>query len=419
MNVSRQFEIVIVGGGIVGSTLALALSRAGVKTALIEKESPARYTLHQDYDLRVSAISLASEYLFRNLRVWDEVASARISPYKEMHVWNAAGSSALHFDSAELQQEHLGHIIENSLLQSVLLSHLQQEEQFELISPAEIELLETGAKSVAITLKNNVRLKAQLLIGADGADSSVRNMAAIDVDRWSYNQFGLVSTIATAMPHRGTAWQRFLPQGPIALLPLVDNHCSIVWTVPDEEARRLQNIDDNAFCKELTQASAGCLGDVVACGRRAAFPLKYQHAKSYVSQRLALVGDAAHVVHPLAGQGVNMGLLDAVELAQLLVSANSNKADLGSSKLLRRYARARRGENTAMGLAFDALNRIFSIQQQPLSSARDMGMNIVDRSTWLKRYFMQKATGLEQVFNKMAEDDYSEQGSLLTPPEFR
>ena len=420
MQRSQEFQIVVVGAGIAGSSLALALTKAGIKTALIERGPLANYCPGQDYDLRVSAISLASEYLFRNLEVWQQIESARCSPYREMQVWNATGDSTLHFNAAELQQTHLGCIVENNLLQSVLLSHLQQQTEFELINPAEIETISTGLKNVAIKLKNKLTLKAQLIIGADGANSSIREMAAIDIEQWPYRQSGVVTTIETAQHHGYTARQWFLPDGPIALLPLADGRCSIVWTVPKEKAEQLLKIDEQSFCKEVTQASANCLGEVIACEKRAAFPLQYQHAKSYIAPRLALVADAAHVVHPLAGQGINLGLLDVAELAQEIIVAVTDNRDPGSNKLLNRYARARRGENVVMGLAFDMLNRLFATQYQPIEFVRDLGLNIVDHFAWMKRFFMQKATGLEQAL-KTHQRSRSRQSalSLLSPPEFK
>ncbi|MBN1378856.1 MAG: UbiH/UbiF/VisC/COQ6 family ubiquinone biosynthesis hydroxylase [Gammaproteobacteria bacterium] len=397
MSAPRSFQVAIVGGGIVGSAIALILSRAGIQTALLEKNTILDNVAGQDYGLRVSAISLASEYLFRNLQIWDELAARRISPYRHMQVSDAAGSATLHFDAAEIQQPHLGHIIENDLLLAVILQRLRQQDAFKLISPVDIQAIDIGSRQVVLRLKQQPDIAVQLLIGADGADSMVRKISAIDISQWPYHQYGLVSVVRTAQAHLNTAWQRFLPGGPVAFLPLQDGTCSIVWSVPDEEAIRLKNLDEKEFCAALSEASGNILGEILSCGARAVFPLRYQHANKYAQERLVLIGDAAHVVHPLAGQGVNLGLLDVTELGQLLLAANARNTDLGTLKLLRRYERSRRSENTIMGLTFDALNRLFLADAEVVVTARNLGMSIVDHSQWLKRFFVQRATGLEQL----------------------
>jgi ubiquinone biosynthesis UbiH/UbiF/VisC/COQ6 family hydroxylase len=418
MRAAQQFQVAIIGGGIVGSALALVLSRAGIETALLEKNTPPKFKSGQDYGLRVSAVSLASEYLLRNLDAWHEIAAARVSPYREMHVWDADGTATLHFDCAELQQPYLGHIIENDLLQSVLHDQIHKQPTCRVLSPVDLQDIKSGARSVVLKLNGQPDISAQLLVGADGADSIVRRSAGIDVEYRQYGQSGLVCVIKTTQSHQNTAWQRFMQGGPLALLPLKDDYCSIVWSQPDTEAKRLLNLDEKSFCTEISDASGHCLGDVLSCGPRAVFPLCYQQAETYTKARLALIGDAAHVVHPLAGQGVNLGLLDVAELGQLMVGSNSNR-DLGSLKLLRRYERSRRHENVIMGLAFDLLNRLYAGNAFPLVDARNLGMSIVNRLHWLKRFFMQRATGLEQAGSM--HQQACRQGkyrSLLTPPEY-
>ena len=415
MRTTQSAEVIVVGGGIVGLAMALLTSRAGIETVLLEKKPQQQYKAAADYRLRVSAISPASEYLFAYLGVWDRICAVRVSSYKAMRVWDAAGSALLHFDAADIQQARLGHIIENDLIQSVLLDAARNESCFHLVSPVEIQTINTGTRKVTVNMNGQADITARLLVGADGAQSLVRQSQDIEVDGWHYHQRALVCSVTTEKHHRYTAWQRFMPGGPVAFLPLENGACSIVWSVPDAEAQRLCKLDEQAFCSELTRASDACLGNVTGCGRRAVFPLRYQHAHSYVRERLALIGDAAHVVHPLAGQGVNMGLLDVVELGGLALDAVKHGRDPGAIKRLRRYERARRSENTVMGLAFDALNRLFGSEFKAVATARNLGLHAVDRSGWLKRFFMLRATGIDHALGMQYRRG---NGSLLSPPEF-
>lgn len=406
-------QVAVAGAGMVGSALALALARAGFEVALLEKDEPPPYKPSGHEDLRVSAVSLASEYLLRNLGVWAAIAAARISPYREMHVWDASGRGSLHFDCVALQQTHLGHIIENRLIQHSLLAELRATDGVQWLCPAAVSEFQPGTRRAVLRLADGREVYAQLVIAADGAGSPLREMAGIELDSWRYRQQGIVSTVTPEQHHGATAWQRFLPSGPLALLPLSDGRCSIVWSTGETEAERLLALDERAFREALTEASEARLGAITDCGRRAAFPLHYQHARAYVRPRLALVGDAAHVVHPLAGQGVNLGLLDCVALAGALAGARDRRADIGGWKTLRRYERARRGENQAMALAFDALNRLFANEATPLAWLRNTGLSTVDRLPSLKHFFMRRATGLAQA---AAGADPS---GLLIPPEFR
>ncbi len=384
-------EIAIVGAGMVGTTLAVALARAGFDVALIEAAPPAPYDPASDYDLRVSALSAASQRLFARLGIWPAIAAGRISPYREMQVWDAGGAGILHFDAAELGLPELGHIVENSLIQSAAWQALDRVRRY---CPARLRALEPAADGCRLLLEDGGALEAQLVVGADGAESRVRELAGIGCSGWSYAQQGIVCNVATEQPHRHTAWQRFLPTGPLAFLPLADGRCSIVWSVDAAEAGTLMALDDEAFRRRLGEAFGGELGAITAVSRRAAFPLRMLHAQRYVQPRLALVGDAAHVIHPLAGQGVNLGLLDTAALAEVLNAAKREGRDLGDLRVLQQYERWRRGDNLLMTAATDGLKRLFGSRNPLLAFARNRGLGVVNAVTPLKNLFIRHAMGI-------------------------
>ncbi len=276
--------------------------------------------------------------------------------------------------------------------------------------PAELSLAEDTAGMV---LDSGRTLSARLIVAADGADSRVRAMAGIATQGWRYDQQGVVATVTPQRSHRDTAWQRFLPEGPLAFLPLGEGRCSIVWSTSPAQAARLLALDEGAFCKELSSASEGVMGDIVASGPRAAFPLRLQHARDYVRPRLALIGDAAHCVHPLAGQGVNLGLLDAAALAEVLRDAQLAGRDIGALKTLRRYERWRKGDNLLMMGVMDGFKRLFGTAWSPLRLARNAGLSFTDRLQPVKDFIMRRAMGLEGDLPRLAAvaPDIAEQQS--------
>ena len=402
-----QFDLLIVGGGMVGAALAAACSGQGLRIAVTEAREPARDWPAGEIDLRVSALSRASQRLLERLRppqgpsVWERMVQLGVSPYREMRVWDAVGGASIHFDSADLGEPDLGHIVENRVTQLALWEYLEAALDVTLLSPArgaEVTLpaIPKGASRpdwVRLRLQDGRCLTARLLVGADGRDSWIRAQAGIATSGWDYDQQAIVAHVRTTEPHRETAWQRFLPTGPLALLPLADGRCSIVWSVTDERARALLALDDAAFLGELEVASERRLGAVTAVSRRVALPLRLQHADQYVRPRLALIGDAAHAVHPLAGQGVNLGLLDAAQLADNLVEARERGRDIGGLWTLRRYERSRRGDNLRMLGAMDGFKRLFSNANPLLVAARNTGLAVADRLPPLKRLLMAEALG--------------------------
>jgi len=310
-----------------------------------------------------------------------------------MHVWDAESGAAIHFDSADEGRDSLGYIVENNLVQWRLWQSLEAAGVHRLC-PATVKDFEIQADRVVLELADGESLSVRLLVAADGAGSPLRERAGIDTDGRDYAQRAVVAHVTTERPHEHTAWQRFLPSGPLALLPLGDGRSSVVWSLPEAEARRVQALDDEAFRHELGLASDFRLGRITATTPRAAFPLKLQLASRYHAERFVLLGDAAHTVHPLAGQGVNLGLRDVVELRDTLSAARAEDRDFAAAHVLRRYGRRRRSEDTLDAYGFDALARIYAWQSLPLVAARGLGVRLLDRLTPLKRRIAAHAAGL-------------------------
>jgi 2-octaprenyl-3-methyl-6-methoxy-1,4-benzoquinol hydroxylase len=358
MSRREALDAVVVGAGVVGSASALALARAGLRVAIVEAQEPAAWRADSP-DLRVFALAADASAFFESLGAWTSIASARANPYRRMRVWDAAGGSELVFDAEALGQPQLGHIAENGLLVDRLWAALSREPGIARHCPDSLASFEQDEEGVDVALASSTRLRAKLLLGADGAHSRVRELAGIDWRGASYGQRAIVAYVRTEKPHEDTCWQRFLPTGPLAFLPCADGRCSIVWSLPEDEAARLLALDDARFLDELTRAFDARLGAVVETSPRRAFPLERKLAAHMLCGRVALLGDAAHVVHPLAGQGVNLGLRDAAALAPALGAAKKAGRDLAGTAL-QRWARTRESDNAVSSQAFDAINRVFS-----------------------------------------------------------
>jgi len=388
-----QTRVCVVGGGMVGATLALALAREGITVSLVEAREPDSDWSPASYDLRVSAITRASRQIFSNLDAWSGMAARRVTPYRRMHVWDAGGSGEIEFDSADLGEAELGHIIENRVIQLALWEQLAQAESLQLICPAAIASLDLEGVRPSLQFADGRQLQSELVVAADGANSFIRNQADIPVEGWPYEQQAVVATVRAAQGHGDTAWQRFLPNGPLALLPIGKDCFSLVWSTSPAQAEELLTLADSEFADAVESAAEGRVGELSAVGPRAAFPLRLQHAQCYVKPGLALVGDAAHVIHPLAGQGVNLGLLDAAALAEVLLGAARRGRPLGDMHVLRRYERARKGDNLAMQYAMDGFKRLFGSQAAPVRTLRSFGLGLVDRAGPLKQLFAGSAMG--------------------------
>lgn len=390
----HEFDLIIVGAGVVGAALAAALCDTGLRIAVLDAREPPRFDPHAEWDLRVFALSPASRNLLDSLGVWQTLPADRICAYTAMHVWDATGHGQVHFDCAEVGEPALGYIAESRLLQFGLWARLQHARHLTAIYPAEPEALDFGPQQVVVTLKGGERLHARLLVAADGAESAVRKLAGIQTIGVVYDQQAIVAHVRTEKYHRGTAWQRFQPTGPIALLPLADGRVSVVWSLDQGYAVKVRALDDKQFCHAVMESSAAVLGRITATTKRAAFPLQRLRVREYVRARLALVGDAAHAVHPLAGQGVNLGLLDVAALSVIIRAASARERDIGDLAVLRRYERARKGDNLAMIMALDGFKRLFSNEIRPVALLRNAGLSAVNRFRPLKSAFMRRAMGL-------------------------
>lgn len=385
-------DVAVVGGGMVGAAAALTLARAGFATALLEARAPSPWHGGDEVDLRVVGLASSSVRLLDQLDVWTPIRERRAAAYARMHVWDGPTGAAIDFDASAEGRAWLGWIVENNLVQWTLWQALEAA-GVQRLCPARVTGYEVREDRVVLALDTDASLAARLLVAADGAGSPLRQLAGLATHGHDYGQRAVVAHVATQRPHQSTAWQRFLPGGPLALLPLADGRSSIVWSLPEGEAARVLALDDAAFCAELGVASDFRLGPVLATTRRAAFPLKLQLADRYQAERFVLLGDAAHTVHPLAGQGVNLGLRDVAELRDTLVAARAAGRDIAAAHVLRRYARRRRSADTLDAWSFDALGRVYGWQAPPLLAARALGVRLADRLAPLKRRLAAHAAG--------------------------
>ena len=400
---TQQFDILVVGGGMIGSALALGLSRQGWQVGLIEGAPAASLMAPaepansvDDFEPRVSAISLASQRLLEELGAWPKVQASRHCGYREMTVWDGDGTGRIHFDAAELHARSLGTIVENRNIVRAL---------FESLSDSSVKLLDgvrvkAWSREQGVELEDGRRLVARLVVGADGALSRLRQWSGLATREWDYDQQAIVCTVRTSQNHRYTAWQRFSPTGPLAFLPLLneagDEHfCSIVWSQDTLEARRLMALETESFRKELEAAIERELGEVLAVSRRFAFPLRQRHAKDYIADGLALVGDAAHTIHPLAGQGANLGYGDVRALLEELERARELGLAPDDASVLARYQRRRKGENLAMMAAMEGFKQLFARDELPVRWLRNTGMRWLNQLAPLKNRIAAEAMGID------------------------
>jgi 2-octaprenyl-6-methoxyphenol hydroxylase len=387
----RVVDVAIVGGGMVGLTLATGLARAGVRVALIERDRLDALAAAA-FDGRGSAIAAGSQRILVGLGVWAGMA-ADAEPILEIRVADGASPLFLHYDHADLGEGPLGWIVENAVTRRALTEAVR-EAGVEVIDGATVAGAVYGGDEATLALDGAGEVRARLVVAADGRGSPIREAAGIRAVRWSYPQTGIVCSVRHELPHRGVAHEHFLPAGPFAILPMTRNRSSIVWTERSELAPGLVALDDAGFAAELRARFGTFLGEVTPEPGRWAYPLSVVHAARYVAPRLALAGDAAHAIHPIAGQGYNLGLRDVALLAETIVDTMRLGLDPGAAGPLARYERGRRPDNLMMLAATDGLNRLFSNDIAPVARARDIGLAAVDRVPPLKKLLMRHAMGL-------------------------
>ena len=396
-----RFDIVVVGGGMVGATMASLLAGENLRVALVDRgDLQSRPVADgQGFDARVSALTPHSCELLRQLGVWPGVEAQRICPYQAMHVWDAEGTGSISFNASDIDQLELGTIVENSAVLAALYQRLSAIDNLNLLPGQSITRLERASNRALLYTENGDCLQTDLVIAADGANSPIREMAGFRTREWDYNHKALVTTVVTELDHEFCARQRFLDSGPLAFLPLSGDgseqrHCSIVWSLLPELADEIMALDDEAFCRRLGAAFEWRLGEVRSCDRRFSFPLRQRHAVDYVQDNIVLIGDAAHSIHPLAGQGVNLGLLDAAALAQELKRGCASKRLVNDSKVLQRYQRARIGHNLGMMWVMEGFKHLFADQALPVRWLRNVGLSSADKISVVKNQFARRAMGL-------------------------
>jgi len=397
----KEFDVVIVGGGMVGAAVACSLGGSKLSVAVVEQAIPEAFSAEQAHDLRVSALSLASKNILDCVGAWEGVLSRRFCPFKRMRVWETAGDTEFNSDDIDLPE--LGYIVENRVTQLALLDRLVDFDNIEFFAPETIKKIDySAAGQTTLFLESGVELRAKVVVAADGGGSKVRNAVGLGVTSWDYKQHAMVIYVETDYGQQDITWQRFVPSGPQAFLPLTGNYGSIVWYNSADEVRRLKSLPADELIAELTATFPDCLGKLKQVLGVASFPLKRQHAQSYVKAGVVLVGDAAHMINPLAGQGVNIGLLDAAALAEVLVEASEKGENISDIAVLRRYEKMRRNENLRMMTVMDVFYRVFSNEVLPLKFLRNLGLGLAERVFPAKNKVMRMAIGLDGNLPKLA-----------------
>ena len=398
-----ETEVLVVGGGMVGMTLGCALADVGVAVTVVDRADPASM-VDAGFDGRVSSIAYGSRRVLEAIGLWPALAR-QAEPILEIRVSDGDSPLFLHYDHAEIGDQPLGHIVENRTIRRALFDLAARHDRLRLVAPCAVDTVTRGAAGVAARLADGRKVRARLVVAADGRGSALRRSAGINVTTWRYRQTGIVCTVAHQRPHRGIAHERFLPAGPFAILPMTGDRSSLVWTERADLAPAMMALDDAAFGAEVARRFGEFAGRLEVVGPRWSYPLSLVHAERYVDTRLALIGDAAHAIHPIAGQGLNLGIRDVAALAEVLVDARRLGLDLGSATVIERYQRWRRFDSVVLAAATDGLNRLFSTDDPALRLVRGLGLAAVNRTAPLKRLFMRHAMGVVGTLPKLARGE--------------
>lgn len=388
-----SYDLTIIGGGMVGLTLAASLAKSDVNIAIIE--SAEATPLGVEPASRVSALSAASRTILETLGAWEQLNEQRVTPYDSMFVWEKDSFGKIAFDAQQVDAQQLGYIIENEQIQHALHEVVQKQHNVTFYAPDKLVNIALGEGEAWLTLASGKNITTKLVVGADGANSWLRNKVDIPLTHWDYNHHALVATVKTDLPHQHCARQVFTPDGPLAFLPLFEkNLCSIVWSTSPEKAQQLQSLSESEFNKQLTRHFDNRLGFCEVQSERHSFPLTMRYARDFAKHRIALIGDAAHTIHPLAGQGVNLGLLDAVSLAQSILENRQQDKDIGLYDNLRQFERWRKTEAAQMVASMEVLKQLFHGDNPVQKTIRDLALLFADNVTPLKRQFIKQAMGL-------------------------
>ena len=408
MNKSTQeFDVIVCGGGMIGITAACLFTQQGLRTALIDQNSLSKWN-PEIISSRVSALNIASINLFKSLDVWKSICNKRISPYEKMTVWEDKSEASISFDAFSQSTPYLGCIAENCAIVDSIADKLNQNYHFQKFENTALLDIEHTDNGPVLHLDNNSKLNCTLLVGADGAQSRVRELSNINTTFFDFDQDAIVTTVTLARSHQATAWQAFLPTGPVALLPLKDGRCSIVWSCDRKYAKKLLDLSDQAFCSRLSDIFEHQPGLITECEARLHFPLRQHHAEQYISANTALIGDAAHITHPLAGLGANIGFMDAASLSQVIESAIERNTDIAKQSVLRRYERWRKGENALVLNTMKGFKELFGSALPATSTMRRTGIGIVENLPPLKNQFSRYAMGLSGDLPDACKATYSD-----------
>ncbi|MEA3406220.1 MAG: UbiH/UbiF/VisC/COQ6 family ubiquinone biosynthesis hydroxylase [Pseudomonadota bacterium] len=402
--VSQKWDVIVVGGGMVGAALAVGLGQKKFKVLVLERQQPElSWDENSPYQTRVSALTRASEKIIKNLGAWQGIKSRRYHPFTAMHVWDEITPAEVHFSASDMGEPNLGYTVENSIIQASLWEQMGELNNIHVLLDVKLETLDLQTDQACLVLENVGELKADLVVAADGAMSQVRQMANIGLETHDYEQCAVVGCVKTELPHQDTCWQRYRKDGPFAYLSMGNNVSSIAWYLPTDKMQWALSLSDKEFAEAISEASDWKLGSVTEVAERAAFPLTRRHAEHYVKPHLALVGDAAHTIHPQAGQGVNLGLLDAAALIDTLVDARQRNKPIGQFSVLRSYERWRRGDNAIVQRSMEGFDWLFKQDASLKATVRRGLLPAVNRLTPVKNWLMAQALNGREALPELAK----------------